>query len=88
VRDIADGMVKDVLAEIGGELRCEPTIDVDVRPGHPARVLLDAAREADQLFVGHRGRGAVGSVLLGSVGLRCVMGAPCPITIVPPARTP
>jgi nucleotide-binding universal stress UspA family protein len=81
--DIAERMVEDVLAGLGDQLRSTPAIDVEVRPGHPARVLLDAARDADQLVVGHRGRGGISSFLLGSVGLHCVMGAPCPVTIVP-----
>jgi nucleotide-binding universal stress UspA family protein len=81
--DMAERMVKDVLEKLAGQLRSDVTIDVEARPGHPARVLLDAAGDADQLFVGHRGRGAVSSFLLGSVGLHCVAGAPCPVTVVP-----
>ena len=45
---------------------------------------MDAARNAELLIVGHRGRGSVRSVLLGSVGLHCVLHAECPVTIVPP----
>jgi nucleotide-binding universal stress UspA family protein len=41
------------------------------------------ARDADLLVVGHRGRGAVASALLGSVGLRCVLHSTCPVTVVP-----
>jgi nucleotide-binding universal stress UspA family protein len=81
--DIAERMVKDVVAELGDQLRSTPAIDVEVRSGHPARVLLDAARDADQLVVGHRGRGAVAGFLLGSVSLHCVTAAPCPVTVVP-----
>lgn len=81
--ETARQMVEDVLAELRGRLRSEPTIDVRAVIGHPAQVLLDAARGADQLVVGHRGRGAASSLLLGSVGLRCVVHAPCPVTVVP-----
>jgi nucleotide-binding universal stress UspA family protein len=49
----------------------------------PARVLIDAAKNAELLVVGHRGLGAIGSALLGSVALRCVLHAPCPVTVVP-----
>lgn len=83
-RDIAERMVKDVLADRAAELRTEPDIDVEVRAGRAAGVLLEAARDADELFVGHRGRGAVRSLMLGSVGLHCVANAPCPVTVVPP----
>ncbi len=51
--------------------------------GSPVAVLVDAARDADLLVVGHRGRGAWGSALLGSVGLGAVLHAPCPVTVVP-----
>lgn len=80
---IAEQMVKDVLANRPAELRAEPDIDVEVRAGRAAGVLLEAARDADELIVGHRGRGAVRSLMLGSVGLHCVADAPCPVTVVP-----
>ena len=52
--------------------------------GRAGEVLVDAAEGADLLVVGHRGRGAVSSVLLGSVGLHCLLHAGCPVTVVPP----
>ncbi|MDD7939580.1 universal stress protein [Actinomycetospora lutea] len=76
--------VDDVLEELRDRLRSRPHVDVRVVPGHPAQVLVRAARGADRLVVGHRGRGAVGSLLLGSVGLHCLAAAPCPVTVVPP----
>jgi len=57
-------------------------VEIDVTPGRPARVLLNAAQDADLLVLGHRGRGTVAGALLGSVGLQCVLHAPCPVTIV------
>ncbi|HSK57897.1 MAG TPA: universal stress protein [Actinomycetospora sp.] len=50
--------------------------------GGAAEVLVDLARPAALLVVGHRGRGRVRS-MIGSVGLRCVLRAPCPVTVVP-----
>jgi len=76
-------MVTDVAYELGGEHMRRPEVDVVARPGEAAEVLVDAARGADELVVGHRGRGAVASTLLGSVGLRCVLHAPCPVRVVP-----
>jgi nucleotide-binding universal stress UspA family protein len=60
-------------------------VDVEARTGAPGHALVDAAAGADVLVVGHRGRGALGSALLGSVGLQCVLHATCPVTIVRPA---
>jgi nucleotide-binding universal stress UspA family protein len=51
--------------------------------GHAAKVLLDAAREADLLVVGSRGLGGFTGLLLGSVSQECAHHAPCPIVIVP-----
>jgi nucleotide-binding universal stress UspA family protein len=55
-------------------------------------VLVEASEGADLLVLGHRGRGALRSALLGSVGLHCVLHATCPVTVVRPAaaiaRTP
>lgn len=52
--------------------------------GHPATELVEQSRGADLLVVGHRGRGAVASTFMGSVGLSCVVHAHCPVTVVRP----
>lgn len=51
--------------------------------GPAARALVDAARNADMLVVGSRGRGGFSSLLLGSVSSQCAHHAPCPVVIVP-----
>jgi nucleotide-binding universal stress UspA family protein len=55
---------------------------IEATTGAPGPVLVDAARVADLLVLGHRGRGVVRSALLGSVGLYCVLHASCPVTTV------
>ncbi|WP_131823019.1 universal stress protein, partial [Mycobacteroides chelonae] len=55
-----------------------------VEEGAPARVLIDAAADAELLVVGSRGRGSFAGLLLGSVSQRCAQGATCPVVIVPP----
>lgn len=50
--------------------------------GHPADVLLEAAREAHLLVVGSRGLGGFTGTLLGSVSRHCVEHAPCPVVVV------
>lgn len=78
-------MVDEVLGEVTEQAAWDapPAVVVEALPGHPAEVLVEAARGADELVVGHRGRGAFGSVMLGSVGLGCVLHASCPVTVVP-----
>ncbi|WP_051581529.1 universal stress protein [Pseudonocardia acaciae] len=63
-----------------------PAVELIVTGGSASVALIDAAREADLLVVGHRGRGGVRSVVLGSVGLQCVLNAPCAVTVVRPPR--
>jgi nucleotide-binding universal stress UspA family protein len=50
--------------------------------GYPARVLLDAAGDADLLVVGSRGRGGMVGMLLGSVSQHVVTHARCPVVVV------
>jgi nucleotide-binding universal stress UspA family protein len=50
--------------------------------GPPARVLAGEAEGAQLLVVGSRSHNPLRAVLLGSVALRCVMHAPCPVLVV------
>ncbi|MEJ2866136.1 universal stress protein [Actinomycetospora sp. OC33-EN08] len=52
--------------------------------GSAADVLCRVARDAELLVVGHRGRGAFASRLIGSVGLGVVVHATCPVLVVRP----
>lgn len=85
-RKTAQDMVDAVVTELG-ETAAGVSVTVDAVAGTPAQVLLDAAADATELVVGHRGRGGIRSALLGSVGLSCVLHAPCPVTVVRAARS-
>jgi nucleotide-binding universal stress UspA family protein len=57
----------------------------DLRFGPPARALQEMA-EADSIaliVVGSSHRGRVGTVLAGTVGVRLLHGAPCPVAVAP-----
>jgi nucleotide-binding universal stress UspA family protein len=54
----------------------------------PAHQIADVAREeaADLIVIGTRGHGPIAGLLLGSVALRLLHVAPCPVMIVPAAE--
>ncbi|MFF9481868.1 universal stress protein [Streptomyces sp. NPDC014733] len=62
--------------------RTGPRVETVVAYGTAAAVLLDAARGADLLVVGSRGRGGFSGALLGSVSRHCTAHAPCPVVVV------
>jgi nucleotide-binding universal stress UspA family protein len=85
VEDYAREHVEAVRRDLEEELRAVP-VDVVAVTGPAARVLTRQAQGAELLVVGHRGRGALRSTLLGSVGLSVVLRARCPVTVVPSPR--
>jgi nucleotide-binding universal stress UspA family protein len=62
----------------------EVDLDKTVVWGGAAESLIAAAKGADLLVVGSRGRGGFTGLLLGSVGHQVAHHAPCPVVIVPP----
>jgi nucleotide-binding universal stress UspA family protein len=61
-----------------------PPVEIVVAAGPAAGVLVDMSGEVDVLVVGHRGRGGFASMLLGSVGMQCVLHGHCPVIVVRP----
>ena len=53
-----------------------------VAEGDPAASLIKAAKGANLLVVGTRGRSPWSGLLLGSVSQRCAAAAPCPVVLV------
>jgi nucleotide-binding universal stress UspA family protein len=52
--------------------------------GPAAQTLIEAARGAELLVVGSRGRGGFVGLLLGSVSQQVAQHPPCPVVILPP----
>lgn len=76
-RDTLDRAIKEALDE--GETG---RVRRDVIEGHPATVLLRAARDSDLLVVGSRGHGEFTGILLGSVAQHVIAHATCPVVVV------
>lgn len=85
VREHAGRIVGEVLAEMADAVVSPPPVQVLAVGGSAGEALVHAARTADLLVVGSRGRGALASAMLGSVSLHCVLHARCPVTVVHPA---
>ena len=92
VRAVLDARVRALVDEVRADpaVRAVPGAEgvaavVVVSGGPAAPRLVDDSTDADLLVVGSRGRGAVRSVLLGSVALHCVTHAHCPVVVVHPA---
>ena len=83
VREAAQTYVDEAVAA-RGDIADGLSVEVAVMFGHPGGVLCSSAAGAELLVVGHRGRGAVASAIIGSVGLHCVLHASCPLVVVRP----
>jgi nucleotide-binding universal stress UspA family protein len=77
----ADDIVRAALGEVE---RLEPGVERDGETfeGSAAEALLREAQDADLVVVGNRGRGALASLVLGSVSHEVVENAPCPVLVV------
>ena len=78
----ADVLQTQVDKALAGQPRPE-NMQVELRTGNPAEVLIELGRTADLLIIGARGRGGFRHLLTGSVATQLVNHAPCPVTIVP-----
>ena len=79
---------EDARTELEQRLSAAP-VDVELRQTiglDPAEEILDVAREvaAEALVIGIRHRSQVGKMLMGSVAVRLLMEAPCPVVAVKP----
>jgi nucleotide-binding universal stress UspA family protein len=74
-------ILADALNEVAG-VGADVIVCPSVVEGHPAEVLVRAARGADLLVMGSRGHGGFAGALLGSVSQHCVHHAACPVVII------
>ncbi|MDO5500402.1 MAG: universal stress protein [Propionibacteriaceae bacterium] len=81
----AERLLSAALAEVRA---AHPDLVVDslLTDTDPAQALIEAAREAQLVVVGSRGRGGFAGMLLGSVSRTVLRHAPCPVAVVRPRR--
>jgi nucleotide-binding universal stress UspA family protein len=83
VRTAAVNRVQTFLAEVLREgPQPAPPVVLNAGMGGAVDVLLRRCHGADLLVVGSRGHGGLGSMLLGSTSMHCVLHATCPVTVV------
>jgi nucleotide-binding universal stress UspA family protein len=74
-------MLEQTVTEVLGD-QTPPGLQLEVREGVPARVLLDSSKDAQLLVVGSRGHGGFAGLLLGSVSSNVAEHATCPVLII------
>ena len=86
--ELARHEIHAVLAARAARGASTPTVELMAAAGPAAVILERLSADATMIVVGHRGRGAVASRLIGSVGLSTVVHARCSVLIVrtPPER--
>jgi nucleotide-binding universal stress UspA family protein len=61
---------------------------VEIRQGHVAPLIVEAAQHASLVVVGSRGHSALAEMFIGSVSQRVAREAPCPVVVLRPAAAP
>jgi nucleotide-binding universal stress UspA family protein len=74
-------VLQDAVSEAFGDRR-PAGIELQVREGGAARVLVEASQGAAMLVVGSRGHGGFAGMLLGSVSANVAEHASCPVLII------
>ncbi|MBM2620627.1 universal stress protein [Actinoplanes sp. LDG1-06] len=83
--DVARKLAEAVVAaawDRAREIAPDVTIETSTLIGQATPRLLEAAREAELLVLGSRGRGGFAGLLLGSVSQRVATHAACPVVVV------
>jgi len=82
--DLEENASRSLADAVASAARDFPGCEVASRvvEGNAARVLIDAAKDADMLVVGNRGYGGFTEALLGSVSQHCTHHAQCPVVVI------
>jgi nucleotide-binding universal stress UspA family protein len=75
-----EGAEKEIDEVLGSP--ADSSIELRMREGNAAKILVEESGDASMLVVGSRGRGGFAGLLLGSVSQQCAAHARCPVTVV------
>jgi nucleotide-binding universal stress UspA family protein len=81
LREAAQAVVDDAVAQVAAD---GVPVSGAVLTGPAPYALMEAARGAELLVVGHRGRGGFTALLLGSVAATVAAHAHCPVAVIRP----
>ena len=83
-REEMERMCKRFVEEAVASIVPEPRVPITrmVAEGDVSASLITAAKAADMLVLGSRGRGGFVGLKLGSVSQECAQHAPCPVVII------
>lgn len=81
LRREAEELLRATVEAVSGE--GADRVDRVVAEGPAGQVIIENAADAEMIVVGSRGRGAIASVVLGSVSTYVVQHAHCPVLVVP-----
>jgi nucleotide-binding universal stress UspA family protein len=89
-REELEKTYQDYIIEIVSAVAPSPPVPLItvVAEGDPAESLITAARNADLLVLGTRGRSPFAGMVLGSVSQRCAAAARCPVVLVKAREEP
>jgi nucleotide-binding universal stress UspA family protein len=79
-REAAERLLRSTVEAVAGERADKIELVVAESPAGPA--LIDNALDAELIVVGRRGRGAVKSLVLGSVSTYVLQHSTCPVLVV------
>lgn len=80
----AEEAVQKVTSQLGDAKPAQVT--VTAVNGQAAPALIAASQDADLVVVGSRGAGGFATALLGSVSMKVVHHAACPVVVIPAAK--